>query len=147
MDCEHWISQVGSTPFGSAAILWHMIYAPVVGQAHGTKDLFLLNMENVAKDEIGGYRQLFHWLGRPMPQKLERLVAKRQTAESRAQPRLGQVHDFNRTAASANSYWAQVLSAEEAELVTRINGNLWERLCVFGEGLPKEMVPRVDSLH
>lgn len=127
-DIERHISEVGDTPLGSAAILWRMIYTPLVDHPPQSDDLFLLNFETHATDEAKNYTRLFEWLGHPVPVKVLALINKRQDLSGAGQPQTGKVHDFNRSATAANSYWQDVLQASEIDLVNQINGPLWETL-------------------
>ncbi|WDQ17485.1 hypothetical protein [Rhodopirellula sp. P2] len=124
---EDWIERVGDTPVGSAALLWHLIHQRFVAistEARG--NVYLFNMEKVAKDERSAYQALFSWLGESMPQKAEDVLSSRNKFKTRkTMPNSNTVHDFNRSAAQANSYWQKVLSKKEIELVSELNSSLW----------------------
>jgi len=130
-----WYQRIGQTPVGSAALLWHLVHRRMVELADSTKaGLYVLNMDAVASNELGAYQHLFDWLGVPMPPDVKKKISSRiefaTTVTSR--PSSSNVHDFNRTAAQANSYWSEVLTPSEIEIVEEINGNLWSSLASRG---------------
>ena len=118
------IERHGGDPVGSAAILWHLAYRRFAG-APG-ENLRLFDLAALGEDEAAGYADLFQWLGQPMPAKAMRRIARRSGQDARPKP--GQVHDFARSARSANAYWSDVLTADEIALVEDLNGALWDRL-------------------
>lgn len=103
---------------------------------HENSGVFLLNMEDVARNEQEAYENLFAWLGEPMPIRASKLLAhRRQCAEKRAGAIRGsyvlgehQVHDFDRTAEQANNYWRDVLTQSELTVVREVNEGLWAAL-------------------
>lgn len=128
-NCERWIETVGETPYGSGAILWYMVYSPIARLPELPTSLFLLNMQRLSEDESAAYRQVFQWLGRPVPGRLDGILAKRQNSKG---PKGKRVHDFNRSAAATNAYWKDVLADDEVGVVNQINGELWDRICALG---------------
>jgi hypothetical protein len=127
---QKWIDRLATSPFGSAALLWHLIHLRIVNMPPETRsNTFLFNMEKVAQDESAAYEELFAWLGEAMPNKARNTLIKRRSASKQVSPpKAGRVHDFNRTAAQANSYWREILSADEVTAVTELNGPIWSEL-------------------
>lgn len=127
---ENWITRLGNTPYGSAALLWHLIHSSIINMPQEARShTYLFNMEKVAKDETANYVELFSWLHETMPTKAKRALAKRSIENPQVViPKSGRVHDFNRTAAQANSYWRKILTEDEVRVVTELNGAIWDEL-------------------
>lgn len=130
---QHWITRLGNTPYGSAALLWHLIHSSIINMPQEARSrTYLFNLEKVAQNELGSYVELFSWLNETMPAKAKRALTQRELANPQsAVPKSGRVHDFNRTAAQANSYWKKILTADEAQVVTELNGAIWEELISY----------------
>lgn len=123
---EGWLADHGDTPLGSAACLWAMIYAGIVRDGL-PKQIFFMNPERLAADELASYAALFDWLGTDFPTQARDIIASRQSGEVAA-PKGQRVHDFSRSAAAANSYWTKSLTTQEADLVLSITGPIWDAL-------------------
>lgn len=118
---------------GNAAMLWHMVYLlahRVVDGQFGSLpgNLHLVSGAALETDEINVYRQTFEVLdlpfdGRPR-RRLEARV--RQAVHEAGDP--ARVHDWQRTLSATNSYWSDVLSAEEVELVQELNLGIYNAL-------------------
>ncbi|EMB15683.1 hypothetical protein RE6C_03593 [Rhodopirellula europaea 6C] len=127
---EHWMDRIGDTPWGSATLLWHLVHTTIVQMPDADlKSTILFNLERAAADEIEAYEDLFQSLGHEFPfearQRLESRLAKKEQANV---PAAGKVHDFERTAYQANSYWRDLLNEKELQIINEINANLWSRL-------------------
>lgn len=130
-ELEPRFERAAGTPAGSATILWRMIYeqfCPDACPVHSGDSIYLLNMQATATDEVAAYERLFQWLGEDMPERTRRKIAARATATRVALPAKGRVHDWNRSASQANSYWPNVLDDSEVSLVDAVNGALWEAI-------------------
>lgn len=127
---DDWCVRVGKTPYGSAALLWHLTHKPLVPLSREVNpSIYIFNMERVAEDELVAYRALFDWLGEEMPRQVESKIIFRNRSKGDNVPNSTKVHNFNRTAAQANSYWKTVLTKDEIQLVEEINGSLWNDIC------------------
>ncbi|WP_144054811.1 hypothetical protein [Rhodopirellula europaea] len=124
------MDRIGDTPWGSATLLWHLVHTTIVQMPDADlKSTILFNLERAAADEIEAYEDLFQSLGHEFPfearQRLESRLAKKEQANV---PAAGKVHDFERTAYQANSYWRDLLNEKELQIINEINANLWSRL-------------------
>lgn len=129
-DFDKWIAKIGGTPFGSAALLWHMTHKQLAELSDEARSsVYFHNMEKVAEDEMAAYIKLFDWLGKPMPASIKAEIVRRTDSASSKTPGANKVHNFNRTAAQANSYWQKILSPGEVDMVTELNGPLWKAIC------------------
>lgn len=125
-----WCCKIGSTPIGSAVLLWHLIHKPMVSMSSQVKSsIYFHNMEKVAADEISAYSDIFNWLGKDVPKRVFSEIASRNRSGGGGVPHENTVHNFNRTAAQANSYWKVVLNKEEIKIVEDLNGSLWSEIC------------------
>jgi hypothetical protein len=131
IELEDWIDRVGMSPLGSAAILWRMIYSSVYSASLEGRKFYLLNFDDFGRDELRGYMDLFNWLDYPLPAKLPKVIENRMQARPRKFSS-SRVHDFNRSATVANTYWQTLLKPEETDIVEHINGALWLNIKSIG---------------
>jgi hypothetical protein len=127
---SEWHRKIGSTPIGSAVLLWHLIHKPFVSMSSDLRSsIYFHNMEKVAADEITAYSEVFNWLGEDIPKRVLSEINNRNKSGAGGIPQENKVHNFNRTAAQANSYWKDILNKEEVKIVDDLNGSLWSEIC------------------
>ena len=106
----------------SAALLWRMSYLPLI-RTDGLGKVHLITSADLQADERKTYDGLFRDLGLTPTPALERTLS-RPRREARAADLGKKTHDWTRSVASLNSYWKDVLSAEDVEKVDRITADL-----------------------
>lgn len=124
-----WMKRMGQCPFGTANLLWHLVHRRLLATlAQHHNGIYVFNLEHTADDEMKAYTRLFDWLGYAMPISVEKTIRRRSCKTGSGTPRAGKVHDFNRSAAQANSYWRSLLTEAEVAMVDEVNGALWAAL-------------------
>ncbi len=113
----------------TAAAVWRMVYDRFLRFDLATApNLYFLDMDALAKDELAAYRGVYDWLGFDMPATAAAKVRRRADGGADTLPDSGKVHHFNRSAAAANAYWRDVLSDEEVALVRHLTDPVWPHL-------------------
>jgi len=121
-----WIERYARQPFAAGTALWHLVYRRLAERQ--PKNVYLLNMERVAEDEVSAYSEMFAWLGKELPAQSAKRIRALQSRVASGTPRAGRTHDWDRTAAQANRYWKELLDETEREIVQSLNGPLWEQI-------------------
>lgn len=119
--CETYLDQ-SRDGVVSAALLWRMSYLPLVRTSTLDK-VHLITSADLEADERSTYHDLIRDLALAPGRGVEQTLAKpRRDAAPAEMSR--KTHDWTRSVASVNSYWREVLSAEDIELVDRITSDL-----------------------
>ena len=109
-------------PVVSAALIWRMSYLGLI-RTDTLDKVMLVTSEDLIADEAGTYARLFERLGLA-PSKTTRRMLSAQRDGGAAIPDKGTTHDWSRSAASANSYWSEILSDADLAAVRALTGDV-----------------------
>lgn len=113
-------------PVVSAALIWRLSYLGLIRS--GVLDrVALITSEDLIADEVGSYRRLFDRLGLTPGKATEALLSAARD-KGAAIPDKGTTHDWSRSAASANSYWKDILGEADIARVAALTGDVAERI-------------------
>jgi len=119
--CEQYLESADDRVI-AAALLWRMAYLPLIRT--GVLDrVRMVTSEQLEQDERATYSALLHSLGLEPTAAVERTLSSRRRDASVAEMKRT-AHDWDRSLASVNSYWREVLSAEDLTVVRALTDDL-----------------------
>ncbi len=113
-------------PVISSALIWRLSYLGLL-RAGAMSSVRFVTSDALMQNERQTYSSLFDHLGLVPTRKTEFELARIKTDTSVA-PKSGKVHDWNRSAASANSYWQGLLSIDDKRRVEKITRDVEDAL-------------------
>jgi hypothetical protein len=90
--------------------------------------LLLVSGTELESDEMQVYRKTYESLGLPFEGKPRRRLEVRAGQAVADEGNATRTHDWNRSIATTNSYWKQILSEDEVQFVQRLNAWIFEEL-------------------
>jgi len=119
--CEAFVERCSDNVI-SAALLWRMSYFPLI-RTHTLPRVHLVTSEDLERGERATYFALLDQLGLTATPGVERTLAgaRREAAASGDKKK---THDWNRSMASLNRYWQEVLSTADLANVRAITDDL-----------------------
>lgn len=122
--CERYLDQANDSVV-SAALLWRLCYLPLI-RSGAISSVCLITSEDLERNEAGAYHGLMERLkldpGEAVDQALSN--ARRKPAGADLGKR---VHDWTRSVSSVNSYWKQVLSPADLQIVDSLTSDIVQR--------------------
>lgn len=118
------------TPVANAALLWHVIYAPLLEWSRDNSRFVLLSLDQVVAAPVESYSKVYARLGLAWNDDIaERIKSNYTSASGEEQPQGQRAHDQRRDLGAVNTYWKGLLDEDERALVSEINASLWDKLC------------------
>jgi hypothetical protein len=119
--CEKFIDRCADKVI-SAALLWRLSYLPLV-RTNSLERVHLVTSDALERDERATYRRLLDALGLSATRGVQRTLGapRREAAVSDMRHK---AHDWNRSLASLNRYWQDVLSEEDLTNIRAITEDL-----------------------
>lgn len=114
----------------AAALLWRLSYLPLV-RTGALANVHLVTSTDLERDQRAAYLELIRKLGLAPTFSVQRRLSTR-GREAAAGDMSRIAHDWNRSIASLNRYWQEVLTAGEVETIHAITDDLTPH--VFGAG-------------
>jgi hypothetical protein len=129
--CEEFMSQAGDRVV-SAALLWRLSYLPLL-RTSAIRSVRLVTSEALERDERSTYLELIRALGLTPTARVERALSqvRRETASSQMTRK---THDWSRSITSLNTYWKEVLTAEDLEKIQALTSDMLRYLFPSGAG-------------
>lgn len=117
----------------AAGMLWYVIYSTLMNWAETRPLIRLVNLQDTIDHPVEYYQDLYQWLDLPWSQQVAEGLRRRYPVEppppAAASDILPQrAHVRKRTLSRVNTYGADLLTAEEKEIIEHITGGLWARL-------------------
>lgn len=123
--CERFVDRAHDSVV-SAALLWRLCYLPLI-RTGALSSIYRITSEDLERNEAGTYLGLMEKLGLEPSAAVDRALT---NARHHSPPQeLGKrVHDWTRSVSSVNSYWKQVLSPADLEIVDVLTSDIVPRL-------------------
>ena len=115
-------------PAHNAAVLWHVVNDHLLEVSRRVPGVRFVDMDRLVADRTGTLRELYEDLGLEWGPAVEAHLARSSRGDGPSRPTGGRAHGGRRDPAAVNSYWSDVLSADEACVVDEVNADLWDRL-------------------
>lgn len=116
-------------PVRNAAALWTLVYEQLRSCSRRTPRIRFVLLERLVHEPVQTYQRMFESLGLPWSARAAARVAGTYSSDSnRTVPRAGRAHDPDRDLQAVNRYWKDILTADEATVVSQVAGPCWDRL-------------------
>ncbi|MBA3516229.1 MAG: hypothetical protein H0T75_00900 [Rhizobiales bacterium] len=120
----------------SASLMWNIIYAVAARAARGEfgqtpGKLLMIGGKELEVNEVQVYRLLYSELGLAFEGRPHRLIEARARSATDDVGDPKRTHNWQRSVATTNTYWREVLDAEEIGFASELNSRLYEELCGF----------------
>jgi hypothetical protein len=102
---------------GQAALLWKLIYRVVHITCEQHPDFLIVRHEDLSRDPIPGYRDLYASLGLEFTPRVEKTILNSSNSENPRELSRKKVHDFKLDSRANVDNWKKRLTAEEIERV------------------------------
>ena len=122
--CERYLDQANDSVV-SAALLWRLCYLPLI-RSGAISSVCLITSEDLERNEAGAYLGLMEKLGLNPSEAVDRALSN--AGREPAGTGLGKrVHDWTRSVSSVNSYWKQVLSPADLQIIDSLTSDIVPR--------------------
>ncbi len=105
---------------GQAALLWKLIYGTVHATHQPNRDFIVVRHEDVSRDPIPAYRDLYSALGLEFTPRVEKTILTSSSSENPVESSRKKVHEYKLDSRSNIEVWKKRLSAEEVRHVREI---------------------------
>jgi hypothetical protein len=105
---------------GQAALLWKMIYHSVHASRELNPDFIIVRHEDLSRDPISGYRDLYRLLDLEFTPRVEKTILSSSSSENPAELSYKKVHGFKLDSRANIDIWKKRLSAEEIGRIRKI---------------------------
>jgi hypothetical protein len=102
---------------GQAALLWKMIYATVHKFSQFNAQWLVVRHEDVARDPLNRYRELYGKLGLDFTPHVEKTITTSSSSENPTELTLKKTHSVKMDSAASIKNWRKRLSAEELQRI------------------------------
>lgn len=120
------LSEGSLDPVAHAALMWRLVYSVLLGFGREHPDWLFIRQEDLARDPVAGFAQLYEGLGFPFPDRIEKTIHwySSGSLEHEADPAENAIRRHSRDTIGR---WRDRLSAEELAMVRSQCGPLAER--------------------
>jgi hypothetical protein len=105
---------------GQAALLWNLIYRSVHAACESHPDFTLVRHEDLSRDPIRGYRDLYSSLGLEFSPRVERAILNSSSSENPVELSRKKVHGFKVDSRANMDIWKKRLAVEEIDRIHEI---------------------------
>jgi hypothetical protein len=109
---------------GQAALLWRMIYRVVHSMCETHPEFQVVRHDELSRDPVGGYRDLYRSLGLNFTARAEQTVLKSSSAQNPGELARNKVHSVRLDSRLNLDNWKKRLSADEIMRIRRITGDV-----------------------
>jgi hypothetical protein len=105
---------------GQAALLWKMIYCSVDATHKQNSDFIIIRHEDLARDPVAGYRDLYRLLDLEFTPRVEETILNSSSSENPVELSRKKVHGFKLDSRANIDIWKKRLSVEEIDRIHKI---------------------------
>ena len=105
---------------GQAALLWKLIYRSVHAACEQNPDFILVRHEDLSRDPIPGYRDLYQSLDMDFTPRVEKFILNSSSSENPKESSRTKVHGFKLDSRANIDIWKKRLTAEDIDRVHEI---------------------------
>ena len=98
---------------GQAALLWKMIYCSVHAAQERNPDFIVVRHEDLARDPVPGYRDLFKSLALEFTPRVQKAILNSSSSENPVESSRNKIHEFKLDSRANIDIWKKRLSVEE----------------------------------
>jgi len=105
---------------GQAALLWKLIYRSVHATRESNPDFMIVRHEDLSRDPISGYRDMYKALGLEFTTRVEKINLNSSSSENPKELSHKKVHGFKLDSRASIDIWKKRMSTEEVDRVREI---------------------------
>jgi hypothetical protein len=105
---------------GQAALLWKLIYRSVHATRESNPDFIIVRHEDLSRDPVPGYRDLYKALGLEFTSRVEKIILNSSSSENPKELSRKKVHDFKLDSLANIDIWKKRMTTEEIDHVRKI---------------------------
>jgi hypothetical protein len=105
---------------GQSALLWKMIYRSVYATRELNPDFIIVRHEDLSRDPVSGYRDLYQLLGLEFTPRVETTILNSSSSENPAELSRKKVHGFKLDSRANIDIWKKRLSVEEVDRIRKM---------------------------
>lgn len=105
---------------GQSALLWNLIYRSVHTTLHQNPDFIAVRHEDLSRDPVGGYRQLYQSLALDFTPRVEKIVLNSSSSENPAEPSRKNIHSVKVDSRANIEVWKKRLTDDEIKRIRTI---------------------------
>lgn len=105
---------------GQSALLWKLIYRSVHATRDTNPDFIIVRHEDLSRDPIPGFRELYKALGLEFTSRVEKIILNSSSSENPKELSKKKVHGFKLDSRANIDSWKKRMTAEEIERVREI---------------------------
>ena len=109
---------------GQAALLWRLIYGSVHAAQKMHPGFIVVRHEDLARDPVPGYRELYQMLGLEFTPQVEKIVLNSSSSENPVELSRNQVHGFKLDSRANMDIWRKRMTGEEIDRIRKITGDI-----------------------
>jgi hypothetical protein len=118
---------------GQACLLWKMIYRSVHSACERNPDFVIVRHEEISRDPINGFRDLYAQLGLDFTRKVEKTILNSSSSENPAELARGKTHSVKLDSRANIGNWKKRLSEEEVDRVREMTAGVSSLFYADGE--------------
>jgi hypothetical protein len=105
---------------GQAALLWKLIYRSVHAAHKRNPDFIVVRHEDLSRDPIPGYRDMYQALGLEFTRRVEKFILNSSSSENPAELSRKKVHGFKLDSRANVKNWKKRLTVEEIDRIRKM---------------------------
>jgi hypothetical protein len=105
---------------GQAALLWKLVYRAVHATCKSQPDFIVVRHEDISRDPIPGYRELYSSLGLEFNRRVEKAILNSSSSENPVELSRKKIHGFKLDSRASIDIWKKRLTAEEIDRIYKI---------------------------
>lgn len=109
---------------GQAALLWKLIYRSVHATRESNPDFIIVRHEDLSRDPIPGYREMYKALGLEFTPRVEKIILNSSSSENPKELSQKKVHGFKLDSRANVDIWKKRMTPEEIARVRDITGEI-----------------------
>jgi hypothetical protein len=109
---------------GQAALLWRLIYRSVHAAQKMYPDFIVVRHEDLARDPVTGYRELYRMLGLEFTPHVEKIVLNSSSSENPVELSRNKLHGFKLDSRANMDVWRKRVTGEEIDRIRKITGDI-----------------------
>jgi Sulfotransferase family len=102
------------------ALLWHVVYRIVADYRERFPTFHIVRQEDLSREPVQGYRELYEALGLPLSREAEGAIAEASSAANPTEPSVEHPHDTHLDSRATITTWKRRLSDDEVDRIRNV---------------------------
>jgi hypothetical protein len=109
---------------GQASLLWNLIYGAVHTTLQRRPDLIAVRHEDLARDPVNGFRNLYDSLGLDFTKRVEKTILTSSSAENPSEPSRKNIYSVKLDSRANIDNWKKRLAEDEIKRIREVTGEV-----------------------